>query len=732
MKKIGLKYILGCEMYDPTLENEFLTHYFKKTLFQIRLALVLGMTLYLLFAVLDKLIVPERIYHFFFIRFVFVLPSLFIFLVISFFPFFSRYMLFFMSIAGFIAGFGIITMLLIGNNEVISFYPTGILLVIMWIYVFSGLRFIYATITSLIIIITYILCELTLHLNPFHLLINHNFFLISSVIIGGFAGYMMEDYSRKDFINNKLIKQEKENAQKAREIAEAANQSKSQFLANMSHEIRTPMNAIIGLTELSLQTNLTSKQEDYLVKIKNSSRSLLGIINDILDFSKIEAGKLDLEFIEFDLNNILDNVSNIISFKAQEKGIELSFNTDKDVPVYLIGDPLRLGQVLINLTNNAVKFTDSGKIIIETTIIREEEKQIILKFSVKDTGIGMNQDQIKKIFQSFTQADLSTTRKYGGTGLGLTISKKLVEMMGGEIIVESEPQKGSSFSFSVSLNKSKNQKKQAKESPIDIQGINFSGTKILLVEDNKINQQVAMELLEHKGFLVSIANNGREAIEIINHNTFNAVLMDIQMPEIDGFETTKLIRKISKFVDLPIIAMTAHALSEEKEKCFDSGMNDYVSKPIDPDKLFSTLAKWIKISKKESESEIKIVNKQEIIKNNNNLAKNLPGIDIEQGLKRMLGNRKLFKDLLIDFANEYKNLYDELKEAKINGDINKIYRTSHNLKGVAGNLSANLLSSAAYKLELGAKNNNLNELDGLIDEFNQALNQVFESIKLFK
>ncbi|MBF0224623.1 MAG: transporter substrate-binding domain-containing protein [Desulfobacterales bacterium] len=529
----------------------------------------------------------------------------------------------------------------------------------------------------------------------------------------------------------------------ANQKAEAATKAKSEFLANMSHEIRTPMNAIIGLSGLALKIESTPKHQDYLKKIESSALSLLGIINDILDFSKIEAGKMDMESIEFNLEDILNNISNLISIKAEEKGIELLFNIKKEVLFELIGDPLRLGQVLINLANNAVKFTEAGQIIImierAAYLETKASDRVCLKFSIKDSGIGMTKEQIEKLFQAFSQADGSTTRKFGGTGLGLSISKRLVEMMNGKIWAESEVGKGTTFIFTAyfGLQQKKTHKvylcpeniknirvlvvddnpaareilcdaiksfgfgayqvasgheaiaeiekaylsgtpynlvlmdwkmpimdgietskriksnpnlshipailmvtaygreeirKQAEEAGIEyfltkpvnhsflfdgimsvcghyvsdnsvflkekteeIKGLEFiRGTRILLVEDNVINQQVASELLEGEGFEVIVAENGKVALTSLNTNErFDAILMDIQMPEMDGFETTKRIREDARFKDIPIIAMTAHAMAEERKKCLDAGMNDHVSKPINPKSLFSTLVKWI-------------------------------------------------------------------------------------------------------------------------------------------
>lgn len=410
---------------------------------------------------------------------------------------------------------------------------------------------------------------------------------VTSVTMKG-SKYLIES-----FVDISRLKQTEEDLRKAKEEAEDANRAKSSFLASMSHEIRTPMNAVIGMADLLSDTPLTDMQKEYLDMLTVSANNLLDVINDVLDMSKIEAGHLEIEKAEFDLRDVVELVAVALGARASKKDLELLYKLKSDVPRYILGDSTRLRQILINLASNSIKFTEKGEIVVNVEILERNGDDIILHFSVKDTGIGISKERLSKIFESFTQADSSTTRKYGGTGLGLTISKQLVEKMNGKIWVESEMGKGSTFHFTIrSLAVEKpEEKKETPEKRAIESALKGKPLEVLLAEDNIINQKVAVRILEKQGWQVTVANNGKEAVEISAKSEFDLILMDVQMPEMDGLEATVKIRKREEGSDkhIPIIALTAHAFEEDKKRCLDAGMDRYATKPIKIRELFAVI-----------------------------------------------------------------------------------------------------------------------------------------------
>ena len=403
---------------------------------------------------------------------------------------------------------------------------------------------------------------------------------------------------RRQWQNREAELQHASDLAEARDAAEAANRAKSAFLANMSHELRTPMNAIMGMTQLALRHASEPKLIDQLTKVTQASQHLLHVINDILDISKIEANRLTLEKTDFQLGSIFEDLMSLISQKIAEKGLKMRIHVAPEIARQnFIGDPLRLSQILLNFVGNAVKFTEHGSITIRAQLADEQPTDLMVRFEIEDTGIGISPEDQKRLFTAFEQADGSMTRKYGGTGLGLAISKRLVHMMGGDVGVNSEPGHGSTFWFSVQLGKAGEAPHAASKLSDDnpesqLRGL-FAGTRILLAEDEPINQEVSRGLLEETGLIVDLAEDGAIALHMAQATRYALILMDMQMPNLNGIEATLAIRNLPEYRNTPILAMTANAFEEDRQACFAAGMNDHIAKPIDPDQLFNALVKWL-------------------------------------------------------------------------------------------------------------------------------------------
>ncbi len=487
----------------------------------------------------------------------------------------------------------------------------------------------------------------------------------------------------------------------AREKAEAANVAKSAFLANMSHEIRTPMNAIVGLTYILRRTQPTPEQADKLEKIGEAAEHLLSIINDILDLSKIEAGKLALEQTDFSPSAILDHTRSLIAEQANAKGIAIEVDS-AGVPVWLRGDPTRLRQALLNFAGNAVKFTRAGEIRLSARLLADDAEGVLIRFEVADTGIGIPEEHLSKLFQAFVQADTSTTRTYGGTGLGLAISRRLANMMGGDAGVESEVGKGSTFWFTVRLQHGHGivpvlhvDSAVEDERPETVLRRHHGGARLLLAEDNAVNREVAIELIHAAGLAADTARNGREALAKASNIAYDLILMDVQMPQMNGLDAARAIRALPTHADVPILAMTANAFNEDREACMEAGMNDFVPKPVNPEQFYAALVKWLPPpAPGAAEPEPKAPPKLNDDDRKRHLAR-IHGLDLSAGLATMRGNVAKYSRLLLLFAEGYQGHGDQMSSLLRAGDLEALGPVIHSLRGASGMLGAKALSEAA-------------------------------------
>jgi signal transduction histidine kinase/DNA-binding NarL/FixJ family response regulator/predicted hydrocarbon binding protein len=518
-----------------------------------------------------------------------------------------------------------------------------------------------------------------------------------------------EQYSIPTFFERKKVEEE---MQRSKLLAEESAKSKSDFVANMSHELRTPLGIILGFTDLVKKTALSPQQKEYLDAISSSGNSLLSIINDILDLSKLDAGKFIIESIPFNIADLLHSVQVMFLSKAKKKNLELTCTVDEEVNSYLSGDPMRLTQILINLIGNAIKFTEKGGVYVSCVVESKQENDLVLKFSIRDTGIGIAADKTTSIFDRFTQADSNITRRYGGTGLGLAITKQLIELQGGNIILKSQDGSGAEFIFTLPYTILDGQHAAIinQEMPETLSFGSFE--KILVVDDNLFNQKLASNILQNNGFMVTVAENGSKALDILKTESFDIILMDIQMPVMDGYRATQLIRE-EMHITTPVIAMTAHALAGEKEKCMHAGMNDYLSKPFKEKDLLLKIARWNNDQPATNPEENKI-------------------IDLSFLFSQTRDNRSFVMEMITLFKQQNPKETAELKEAIDKIDYPGIYRIAHSIRNTTGFFGIDkLIGSDLLAIEKLAKSGNgIEEIKKLFAIVEQVCRKAVDELEM--